>query len=413
MASADSVPPRRVLRLVARLNIGGPARHTTILHKRLRARGYNTLLVHGAVGPHEGSFADPRRDGDGIVFLPSLGRRVRLFDDVRAFVAILRLMRQWRPDVVHTHTAKAGTLGRLAAALSNLTTRRCRRCAIVHTYHGHVFDGYFGPVGSIAVRVIERGLAMVTDRVITISPAQRDDIVSRFKIAGAAQTAVVPLGLELDDLLQLPEREGRDASAGEPSRSRLGYVGRLVPIKDIRTLLEALAIVRRTHPRVELVIAGGGEERAALESLARERGLHDAVRFLGWCQDLPALYASLDAFVLSSRNEGTPVSLIEAMAAGVPAVATAVGGVPDVVVDGETGLLCAAADPQALAAAIVRCIAEPDAAARRARAAREAVEMRFGTDRLVSEVDALYTAVLAEKRGVPAVRSTRLDLSDH
>ena len=194
--------PIRVIRIIARLNVGGPARHVTILDRGLGARGYDTLLVYGTSGPQEGSL---ERLADGLPTVPiqDLGRRIRLTSDLRAFVRLVRLMFARQPQVVQFHTAKAGALGRVAALLYNGTRRKRHRAVIVHTFHGHVLEGYFGRVGNWLARVAERALGLITDCVIAISESQRRDLVSRFHVIPAAKTVVVPLGLELDRLLEM------------------------------------------------------------------------------------------------------------------------------------------------------------------------------------------------------------------
>ena len=266
------------------------------------------------------------------MYLSSAGGSASLTTPWR-LARVVGLVWRWAPDVVHTHTAKAGTLGRIAALVYNVAARRSRRCAVIHTFHGHVLEGYFGPLGSAAVRAIERVLARVTDRIVTISVRQRDDITRRFSIAPPGKVVIVPLGLELGPLLALEERTAglRSGASAAADEIVVGYVGRLVPIKDLETLVRGVALARPRLPRIRLLIAGDGDERPALEARVKELGLDDCVEFLGWRGDLAALYRRMHVFVLTSINEGTPVSLIEAMAAGVPVVATSVGGVPDVV----------------------------------------------------------------------------------
>jgi glycosyltransferase involved in cell wall biosynthesis len=394
--------PLRVLRLIARLNIGGPARHTVILNHGLREIGFETLLVHGSPGAAEGSLEDLARLRDvATVLVPELGRRIHPVDDLRAFARVLRIVWTWRPDVVHTHTAKAGTIGRLAALLYNVTRPKVERCATVHTFHGHVFSSYFGTVGSFAIRLIEQGLGAITDRIVAISDRQRDDLVGRFHIAAPGRVIVVPLGLDIADLLQRrPECRGVRADLGFGDDDYvLGFVGRLVPVKDVATLLRAVALARARLTGLKMVIVGDGECRPALEQLTGDLQLGDRVRFLGWRRDLHDLYASFDLFVLSSLNEGTPVALIEAMAAGVPSIATAVGGVPDVLQDGEHGILVSPQDPAAFADAICRAAGQPLRSAEMAVRARANVARRYAAARLVQETAALYVTVVLEKRG--------------
>ena len=230
----------KVVRIIARLNTGGPARHVTGLDQGLSARGHETLLVYGPVGADEASLEHlVAESGIRARLLPRLQRRLNPVRDLRAFAAILAILRRESPDVVHTHTAKAGTLGRLAALVFNLTRRPERRCLVVHTYHGHVLDGYFHPLVNRAIRMAERLLAAVTDRIVTISPAQRRDIVERFAVAPAGKTVVVPLGLNLDAMLRLPLSRTVVAAPAdlEPDDVVVASVGRMVPIKDLATLV--------------------------------------------------------------------------------------------------------------------------------------------------------------------------------
>lgn len=404
-SSTAEARPLRVLRLIARLNVGGPARHTIILDQGLRLRGLETLLVHGSLGSNEGSLEGlAQAAGVHTLQVPELGRRISAWDDVRAFARIAVLIWRWRPDIVHTHTAKAGTLGRLAALIYNLLSRRSRRCAVIHTFHGHVFAGYFGPAGNAVVRSIERALARATDRVVVISPLQFDDITRRFAIAPAAKVTVVPLGLELSHLLgrSLGWRGMRETLGFGPDEFVVGFTGRLVPIKDLSTLVRGVAQARVRVPGIGLIIAGDGDERLALEQLVTDLGLASRTRFVGWQHELPELYAAMDLFVLTSRNEGTPVSLIEAMAAGVAVVATQVGGVPDVVDHGTTGILVPSGDPVAVGEAIAQTAADPLRAATMAARARENAATRFDAPRLVEAIAALYRDVIAERRGHPS-----------
>lgn len=391
----------KILRIIARLNIGGPARHAVILDDGLRRHGVETLLVHGQVDAGEGRLdADVAARHLRAIQLPDLGRRISPWSDVRALAQLVRIIFAERPDVVHTHTAKAGTLGRIAAFLFNATRSRRRRCLVVHTFHGHVLSGYFGAAGNVAVRFVERALARVTDCIITISPRQREEIVTRFRIAPAGRVTVVRLGLDLDELLALPPAACgglRDALDLRRDDIVFGYVGRLVPIKDVATLLDAFAAAHARMPSARLVVAGDGPLRAALGEQVAALGLGHAVRFAGWRTDLAALYATFDAVALSSRNEGTPVAIIEAMAAGRPVVATAVGGVPDVVADGETGILVPPSNADRLADALVALAESGDVRRRLGSAGRQAV-VQYRSGRLVGDILDVYTRGLAVKR---------------
>jgi glycosyltransferase involved in cell wall biosynthesis len=391
----------KILRVIARLNIGGPARHVVLVNAGLDRRGHETLLVHGSVERGEGTLEHLATESAlRTVQIPDLGRRISLFSDVRAFVRLFSLIRREAPDVVHTHTAKAGTLGRLAAAMCNATRPRSRRSAIVHTFHGHVLSGYFGRAGNAVVRIIERGLARLTDRIITISPAQRNDIVGRFRVASERQTSVIPLGLALDPLFRLPSdapHARAELGIGEHDFV-VGFVGRFVPIKDVATLIRAFARALLERPGMHLLLAGDGPLRHDLERLAQASGAAGRVRFLGWTEDLRTFYATVDVVALTSLNEGTPVALIEAMAASRAVVATDVGGVPDVVENGRTGLLVSPGDPEAFAEALVRLAADEEGRRAMGASARLAIADRFSTERLVNALERLYAGEVAGKR---------------
>jgi glycosyltransferase involved in cell wall biosynthesis len=377
--------------VIARMNVGGPAYHVSLLAGRLDRRRFESLLVHGGVGPGESSFAwRARAEGCHVEQIGQLGPEVAPFADVAALRRLAALVRRFRPDIVHTHTAKAGALGRLAA----LTLRP--RPLIVHTYHGHVLEGYFGPLASRACRTVERALARVSDCLVGVSQATVDDLV-RLGVAPVGRFRVIPVGLDLGRFL------GSEADSAARARRVAGatdteillvYVGRLVPIKRVDVLLRAVARLRADATPIRLVVVGDGTSRPKLERLTGQLGLGGAVRFVGWVDDVTAVTVAADVAVLASDNEGTPVSLIEAAAAGLPAVATAVGGVPDVVVDGKTGLLAPRGDDRALTDRLRRLIDDTALRARMGANAREHVLERYSSARLVRDVEALYDELL-------------------
>jgi glycosyltransferase involved in cell wall biosynthesis len=391
----------KILRVITRLNIGGPARHVVLLDRGLRARGHETHLVYGSLAPGDASLEHLAvAAGLPATHVRALGRRINPVSDLRAFTRLLRMVFREAPDVIHTHTAKAGTLGRVAAGLFNMTRPRRRRCLVVHTFHGHVLSGYFGPTMNLAVRLAERTLAGITDRVVTLSPAQRHDIVTRFNIAAAARTAVVPLGLDLERLASL------DSSAahlrrqfGIPERATVvGFAGRFVAIKDLATLVRAFSLVAARRPEAVLLLVGDGPLRPEIAALVAALALQKQVHLAGWVDDLAPVYATMDVFALSSLNEGTPVAVIEAMAAAKAVVATRVGGVADVVEHERTGLLVSPQNPEALADSIVRLAADPGERSRLGAAGRQSVVARFSPERLADDIVQLYTSALAEKR---------------
>jgi glycosyltransferase involved in cell wall biosynthesis len=380
-----------VLRVIARLNMGGPAHHVALLGSMLDSERYETLLLHGDVGMGEASLEDTvRARGASLAQIPGLRPEVRPHDDLRALASLVRAIRLLQPDIVHTHTAKAGMLGRLGAALAAHPPP-----LIVHTYHGHVLEGYFGPVRSAGYRGIERQLGRISDALIGVSLATVEDLV-RLGVAPRSKFRVIPVGLDLEAFLSaLP-------GAGQAFRREMGvgtddvlltFVGRLVAIKRVDVLLRAVARARELGAPIRLALVGDGALRPRLERLAAELGVHDHVCFAGYRTQMVAVTAATDIAVLSSDNEGTPVSLIEAAAAEAPAVATTVGGVPEVVTP-ETGVLVPPRDAERLAQGIVALAADPALRATMGERARRRVAHRFSAARLLRDIDSLYAELL-------------------
>jgi glycosyltransferase involved in cell wall biosynthesis len=396
----SDLPSIRVCRIIARLNVGGPARHVTLLDAGLRERGFSTTLAFGDVAEGEASLEPLAYEtGNPMVKIAGLGRRISPISDALAFTRLVHLVFRIRPDIIHTHTAKAGTLGRLAALVYNLSRPRQRRALVVHTFHGNVFSGYFGRVATAVISWIERGLATVTDRIVVIAEQQRSDIVESHRIARSEKVSVIPLGLDLRRLQSL--KPGAESLREELGLSHddivFGFVGRFAPIKDLPTLLRAFALLTVRERRARLVLAGDGEVRPAIEHLVDELAISDRVRLAGWRHDLPRLYATFDAVVLSSLNEGTPVALIEAMASGLPVVSTAAGGVVDLVEPGRTGWIVPVGDEAALAEAMCEASRSPDLRSRVGNAARLA-SGRYTHVRLIDDIERLYRFELQAKR---------------
>jgi len=361
-----------------------------MLHRALPERGYECELVSGAPQSEEGAFPPP---AERYTLVESLRRETDFLADARAIQTLTRLMRASRPDVVHTHTTTAGGLGRIAA-------RRAKVPVTVHTFHGHVLSGYLSGPQTRALTAAERALAKRTDALVSVSTRVRDELLA-LGIGRPEQWRVVPLGLELGDLLRGPaERPASRAALGLPPGGQLvGIVGRLAAIKDHGTFLEMAAKLASARTDVSFVVAGDGSLREALEAKAKSL-LGNRIRFLGWATDLPVLYGALDVVVLTSRNEGTPVALIEAGAAGLPVVATDVGGVAEVVRDGASGFVVPPGDAAALAARLGTLLDDPEAARAMGLAGREWVRARFSSGRLVDDLTALYSE-LTEARGAP------------
>jgi glycosyltransferase involved in cell wall biosynthesis len=396
-------PPIKVLRVITRLNIGGPAIHAILLTSALDdGARFRSTLVAGTTAPHEGDMLDlARARSVQPLVLPALGREINPLDDVVALARMVQVVRREQPDVVHTHMAKAGTIGRLAA-------RICGVPLIVHTYHGHVFHSYFGDAKTRVFLTIERALARATDRIVVVGDGQRDEIAS-YGVAPLSKLESIRLGLELRPFLDAETLRGTlRRELGIPSEVPVvGIVARLVPIKAHETFFEAAVLVKRALPATQVLVIGDGIRRAYLEALVDRLGLRPNVRFLGWRRQLAQVYADLDVVALTSLNEGSPVALIEALAAARPVVSTAVGGVPEVVIHGETGLTVGASDAPALADAIHTLLQDRPLAERLGAAGRRHVYPRYDSSRLVDDVSNLYLRELALRgRAVPSLGVT-------
>ena len=321
----------KILRIIARLNVGGPARHVVWLTEAFNDDEFQTVLVAGTVPEGEEDmayFADEH--GVEPVFIKEMSRELSP-KDALTFFKVFREIRRQRPDVIHTHTAKAGTIGRAAALLHKMLGGRVR---VIHTFHGHVFHSYYGKFKTRLFLIIEKALArLATDKIIVISPQQLAEIHHDFRVGRERQFNVIPLGIDVARFDTPPgtRRVLRDQLNVTDDEILVGFVGRLTEIKDISLYLQVAGLVRDDgdSPKMRFVIAGDGHLRQRLEREAAELGLGDSLVFLGNYPNAEVLYSGFDIVALTSRNEGTPLSLIEAMAAGRPFVSTVVGGVAD------------------------------------------------------------------------------------
>lgn len=392
-------PPRdecvRVVRIQSRICVGGPALHSILLAEGLSRRAgsrYDTVLLSGALEPGEACMDDVARTrGVEIETIPEMRRSVSPGRDLRALARVVEVLRRVKPTIVHTHTAKAGAVGRLAARIARVPI-------VLHTFHGHVFDGYFSPARTRAFIAVERSLARATDQILAISEQQRRDLVERYRIAPSDKVRVIPLGLDLRAFQAVEPRAEpvgalRRACGIDAGARVVVTVGRLVPIKRFDVLIDAFLEVAAGAEDVHLVIVGEGELRSALE--ARSGG-HPRIHFTGLRRDLPDIYADVDLMALSSDNEGTPVAVIEALASGVPVVATDVGGVRDVLRAG-TGTIVPPGNVSALAEAMRARLATPLVLS---LAQRKDIVARYSHTRLLSDMESLYDR-LVEARRIP------------
>ena len=384
--------PIRVLRVIARLNMGGPAIHVIHLAAGLQERGYETTLVAGSLTDGESSMAFlAERTDVPVVDVPELGREISPFDDARAVRRLTSLIEATRPHVLHTHTAKAGTIARIAARLADT-----RPTVVVHTFHGHVLRGYFGPARNAFFRRVEQALARSSDALVAVSPEVRDELV-KLGVAPRGRFVVIRLGIPLGERIDSTSSLDRDGLRIPAGAFVVGWVGRMTAVKDPRAVLDIVRATRELGVETVLVMVGDGPDREALERHAAEIGLDGSVVFAGYQEDVAGHYRLFDALLLPSLNEGTPVSAIEALASGTPVVATRVGGVPDVVRDGVDGFLVEPGDVRGAAERLAELARNPGLATRLGKAGRARVGERYSIERLVGDVDRLYRSLLEAK----------------
>jgi glycosyltransferase involved in cell wall biosynthesis len=383
----------KVLRVIARLNMGGPALHVAYLTAGLRERGYDTTLAAGSLARGEDSMAFVAEElGIEVLRIEELGREISPLRDLLATVRLARVIRRERPQILHTHTAKAGTVGRLAALLAGSR----RPPVVVHTFHGHVLRGYFGPVRTRFFLALERWLAARTTALVAVGPQVRDDLVA-LGVAPAERFAVVRLGIELEQRVR-PSDDGRAETRRylgvDGDRFIVGWIGRMTAVKRTDDVLDAFKRLRDEGVDACLCLVGDGPDRERLERRASELGVIRDTLFLGYQEDVAPYYAAFDALVLPSANEGTPVSVIESLAAETPVVATRVGGVPDVIREGREGFLVDTGDTASLAERLSRLARDPELRRHLGASGRRRVLSRYAVERLIEDVDRLYRELL-------------------
>jgi glycosyltransferase involved in cell wall biosynthesis len=431
----------KVVRIIARLNVGGPARHVVWLEEGLRRAGggVESVLVTGVVPPGEDDMSYfAAAHGVAPVIIPEMSREISPQDAVTVW-KLFRLFLRERPRLVHTHTAKAGTVGRVAGFLYRWLTwgallGRPRRVRFVHTYHGHIFHSYYGPFKTRVFLTVERILARATDVIVVISRQQYREIHEQFGVGRAAQFRVIPLGLDLSAFSDwAARREGARGGLGAAAGDVLvGIVGRLTEIKNHRLFLDAAALYLRGREaagganaeRVRFVVVGDGHLRAALEAHAAGLGLGpEVLTFTGTRDDPENFYAALDVVALTSLNEGTPLTLIEAMANARACVATDVGGVVDLLgaADArearrdeggwrlcERGVSVNRHDAAAFASALSYLVEHEGVRAELGGRGREFARREYSLERLVADVAGLYGELAPgreESAGVAGAKS--------
>jgi glycosyltransferase involved in cell wall biosynthesis len=395
----------RVLRILNRLVVGGPVLNAVYLSRYLPSE-FETLLVVGEKESHEQS-AEHLATSLGIdyVTINGMGRALNPFTDYNAYTELKKLIKKYRPDIVHTHAAKPGTLGRLAA-------HACGVPVILHTFHGHVFHSYFNPIKTQAFIEIEKFLARRSDAIIAISNQQKKELVTDFRIAAENKFRVIPLGFDLDKFATGQEEKRitfRNEFNLQDDEIAIGITGRLVPVKNHSLFLKAISyLLKNSQRKIKAFIIGDGDTRKALETEATSLSINfntekdvtftQPLIFTSWRSDIDTINAGLDIVTLTSLNEGTPVSLIEAQASNKPIVSTRVGGISDIVLENKTALLSDINDPDTFCANLLRLVENDSLRTEMAVAGREHVMERFSYRRLMNDMSQLYHELLQKKK---------------
>ncbi|HKW75690.1 MAG TPA: glycosyltransferase [Terriglobales bacterium] len=385
----------KIVRIIGRL-VSGPARNACLLHEELR-RDFETRLICGSPCPGEHDMAYLLSSEQDVYRLPEMSREIAL-SDLKALFQLWRILRRERPQILHTHTAKAGALGRAAGWLAGVPVT-------VHTYHGHVFHGYFSERKTRLFLRIERLLAKVTSRIVAISESQRSELSRKYGVAPAGKITVVQNGFHFPEFSPEQRNAARRHFGFQPHEFVLVWAGRMAPVKDVRLLAETVRAAYKFSSPARFLVVGDGEERPVLEGLTKGC---DNVRLLGWQKDMDLIWQAADAAILTSRNEGTPTALIEAMAAGLPFVSTDVGGVRDLAageclpLPGEFGLKAGNGyltprHADALLYAIREMAAHRAQSNAMGARGRQFVRERFAASRLVDEMRDLYLELLGRR----------------
>ncbi|MBA2736433.1 MAG: glycosyltransferase [Pyrinomonadaceae bacterium] len=406
----------KIVRIIARLNVGGPARHVVWLTKELNNEEFQSVLLAGTVPEGEEDMSYFAEDNAvKPIYIPEMSRELSAKDVVSLWKVYRRFVSE-KPDVIHTHTAKAGTVGRAAAFLYRWLN--WKKIIIVHTFHGHIFHSYYGNLKTNFFLIIEKILArLATDKIIVITRQQFDEIHGQFGVGRAGQFEIVPLGIDLQPFRSSREkyRLVREETGAADNDILVGFVGRLTEIKNVSLLLKIAEIYCQQKdeslPKLKFVIIGDGNMRAELEKESESRGLQETVKFLGNRNDTDIFYAGLDIVALTSLNEGTPLSLIEAMANEKPVISTAVGGVIDLLGEVQTenenfkvcerGIKISANSAEDFYKGLIYLAKNETLRKSLAVKGKEFVEAKYSKERLVSDIKNLYRDLIVSEKDCP------------
>lgn len=383
----------KVLRIIHRFSISGPPFHVALLTKNL-GENYDTKLIGGV--PDEGeadSFYVLEKYQVEATIIPELRRSINFFSDIKAYFKIKQIIKDYKPDIVHTHASKAGALGRMAAYRSGAKI-------IVHTYHGHVFHSYFGKFKTAIYLFVERFLAKKSTGIIAISDSQKHELANVFNICPNSKIKVIPLGLELNQFADKTDEKRSTARAQlgiQNDEVALGIIGRLAPIKNHLFFLECIdQVLQKSNKKIKVFIVGDGSETESIrdKAVSINKKFGECVFLTSWIREMTPVYHALDIVCLSSKNEGTPVTLIEAQAAGLPVISTDVGGVTDVVLNNETGFVVPREDLKEYTNKLLELIDDETLRTEFGEKGKSEMLNRFTAQRLVRDMESYYRELI-------------------
>ncbi len=386
----------KLVRVLGRLT-GGPARHACLLHERLTSQ-LETRLVIGGISQGEHDMGYLLSSAENVMRVDEMGRSISVFSDLRAFWKLFRFLRREKPEIVHTHTAKAGALGRIAAWLAGVPV-------IVHTYHGHIFHSYFSPMKTRVYLAVERALGLITTQVVAISDSQRKELCDSYRVIPHGKTVVIQNGFEFEEVSHQERAEARKRLGLTEDAFVFAWAARMAPVKDVELLGKVIRMAAAQSSNAFFLVVGDGEMKPQLESIVQNC---NNVKLLGWWRDMDQIWAAADAAILTSRNEGTPTALIEAMAAHLPFVATNVGGVQDMAVPPLVGLpremghqaangFLVARTPEGLLHGVQELVHDRERSRKMGEIGHTFVSAQFSADRLVAQIIQLYDRLCGTK----------------
>ena len=375
----------RVMRIIARMNVGGPAVQVSGLIRGFDTSRFDQKLVTGFCAVDESDYLETVATDVTATRIKGLGRSISPRADLGAFFQVVREIRAFQPDIIHTHTAKAGVIGRLASLVSGHSSVR------VHTYHGHLLHGYFGKYKTLLVILIERFLALFTTTLLAVGKKVMNDLLA-VRIGSAKKFAVMPPGLQLG---ALPTRQEACKTLGlDPSLRYCAFIGRITKIKRPDRFLDTVALINSQNTNLHFIVAGAGDLLGYSQARSSKEGL--PITFLGWREDIETVLAASDLVLLTSDNEGTPLSLIQAGMAQLPIVATRVGSIDEIVLEGETGFLTDLS-PESLATAVMKLASSQPLRDEMGKKAHNYTIQRYGVERLVKDHQQLYEGLLNDR----------------